>query len=61
MVARGETPPGIKDINDKPQDPYAKVEKGERESPAKPWMYKPSSRVEELKEPEALPQQPVQT
>jgi hypothetical protein len=37
MVQNGQTPPGIREINDKPIDPNAKVEKGGREAPVKPW------------------------
>ena len=41
MVQNGQTPPGIREINDKPLDPNAKVEKGAREPPTKPWTRVP--------------------
>jgi len=38
MVKNGQTPPGIKEINDKPEDPNVIIEKGELETPTKPWI-----------------------
>mmetsp|Transcript_12506 Transcript_12506/g.17329 ORF Transcript_12506/g.17329 Transcript_12506/m.17329 type:complete len:498 (-) Transcript_12506:659-2152(-) len=40
MVRNGQLPDDIKDIDDKPREPFAPIEKGERESRPKPWMKK---------------------